>query len=98
MDPGRPPRQHARPGFSMRRTSVSTPLVVIATAAVTAVLTALAIWPTIHRIQRRLRVAVWHANHDPLTGLLNRDGLAAFHQHRRDDHPQQALIVAVLDV
>jgi diguanylate cyclase (GGDEF)-like protein len=77
---------------------VSTPIIVIATATVTAVLTALGIWPAIHRLQTRLAAAIRQARRDPLTGLYNRAGLAAFHQHRRDDYPQQALIVAVLDV
>jgi diguanylate cyclase (GGDEF)-like protein len=52
---------------------------VIATAAAAAVACGAATWPIIARLRRQLAQATWQAQHDPLTGLLNRAGLHAAH-------------------
>lgn len=56
----------------------------------------LAAVPRVHRLRRQLADAVRQINHDPLTGLLSRAGLAAAHALWQRE--QQQLILVLLDL
>jgi diguanylate cyclase (GGDEF)-like protein len=68
-------------------------IAIAAGCAATTAATAAGAWLVIRGLRRRLAVALWQAQHDPLTGLLNRAGFAAAYQtHHHGQQPTIALI------